>query len=77
MTTFQFDSITVSLCNIFVDRQLTLVDRQRQVLVYSHGRRPRRGLGGRSPQNLRWGTANASIPPNIWRSSVIGSVRKY
>jgi len=22
-----------------------------------------RGTGGRSPQNLRWGTAHASVPP--------------
>ena len=35
------------------------------------------GLGGRSPQNLRWGTAHAFAPFNILRSSVIGCVRKY
>src|SRR6218665_2784942 len=30
------------------------------------------GLGGRSPQNWRWGTAHALVPPNILRSSVVG-----
>ena len=29
------------------------------------------GTGGTVPQNLRWGTAHASVPPNI-SSSVIG-----
>jgi len=29
---------------------------------YTHGRRPR-GTGGRSPKNLKWGTAHASVPP--------------
>ena len=28
------------------------------------------GLGGRSPKNLRWETAHASVPPYILRSSV-------
>ena len=30
-----------------------------------HGWRPR-GTGGRSPQNLRWGTAHASVHPIFW-----------
>src|SRR6218665_755199 len=31
------------------------------------------GLGGRSPpKNLRWGTAHATVTPNILRSSVCG-----
>ena len=34
-------------------------------------------IGGTVPQNLRWGMAHASDPPNIWKSSVIGNVRKY
>jgi len=34
------------------------------------------GTGGRSPQNLRWGTAYAFVPRNISRSSVIGCVAK-
>ncbi len=34
------------------------------------------GLGGRSPQNLRWGRP-MHPSPNIWRSSVIGCAAKY
>ena len=41
-----------------------------------HGRRPR-GTGGRSPQELRWGTAHASVPPTILRSSVCRMVWKH
>ena len=33
----------------------------------NQGRRPRGGLGGRSPpQNLRWGTAHALVPPQYF-----------
>ena len=35
------------------------------------------GLGGRYPQNLRWGTAHASVPLNILRSTVMGCEAKY
>src|SRR6218665_3617116 len=35
----------------------------------NQGRRPRGGLGGRSPQNLRWGKAHALVPP-IFREVV-------
>jgi len=36
------------------------------------------GLGGRSPQSVRWGgAAHAFVPPNILRSSVVGCARKY
>ena len=38
------------------------------------GRRP---MGTVPLKNLRWGTAHASVPPNILRSSVVGCVRKY
>jgi len=33
--------------------------------------------GGLSCQNLRWGTAHASVAPNILRSNVVGCARKY
>src|SRR6218665_451539 len=36
-----------------------------------------RGLGGRSPQSSRWGTAHAFVLPNILRSSVVGCARNY
>ena len=36
------------------------------------------GTGGTvPPQNLRWGTAHALVPPNILRSSVVGCAWKY
>jgi len=36
------------------------------------------GTEGRSPQNnLRWGTAHASVHPNILRTNVIGCEAKY
>src|SRR6218665_632354 len=38
----------------------------------------RRGTGGTvPPTNLRWGTAHASVTPDILRSSVVGCARKY
>src|SRR6218665_312538 len=40
-------------------------------------RRKPRGLGGRSPQSLRWGDSPCIRPPNILRSSVVGCARKY
>src|SRR6218665_3075532 len=43
---------------------------------FFHGRKPG-GLGGRSPQNVRWGKAHASVTHNILRSSVVGSAQKY
>ena len=33
----------------------------------TQGRRPR-GDGGRSPKNLRWGDAQASVPPIFWKA---------
>ena len=44
----------------------------------SHGWRPRLGLGGRFPQNLRWegGLPIHPSTPNILRSSVVGCSRK-
>src|SRR6218665_199549 len=36
-----------------------------------------RGTGGTGPPNLRWGTAHASVSPNILRSNVVGCARKY
>ena len=39
---------------------------------HSHGRRPREELGGRTPKIWGGGTAHASVPPNILRSSVCG-----
>ena len=35
------------------------------------------GTGGTVPQDLRLGTAHASVPPNILRSTVIGCEAKY
>src|SRR6218665_1979379 len=40
-------------------------------------RRKPRGLGGRSPQSLRWGDSPCIRPPNILRSIVVGCARKY
>jgi len=42
----------------------------------NQGRKPR-GLGGRSPQSLRWGDGPCIRPPNILRSSVVGCARKH
>src|SRR6218665_3256587 len=50
--------------------QLCISDRE--PYQYSQGR-----TGGPAPQNLRWGTAHASVPPNILRSSVIVCAQKY
>ena len=36
-----------------------------------------RGLGAVPPKNVRWGTAHASVLPNILRSSVVGRAPKY
>ena len=41
----------------------------------TQGRRPREGLGGRSPQNLRWGDAHAFVPP-IFGEVVLSDARE-
>ena len=43
----------------------------------SQGRRPRGDWGDGPPTNLRWGNGPCIRPPNILRSSVVGSARKY
>ena len=35
------------------------------------------GLGGRSPQNLRWGTAHASVPPIFRELLLLECEAKY
>ena len=40
----------------------------------NQGRRPR-GTGGTDPQNLRWGTAHALVPP-IFRQVVLSGARE-
>ena len=40
-------------------------------------RRPRGGLGGRSPKKFQVGDGPCIRPPNVFRSSVVGCARKY
>ena len=46
------------------------------ILHYKHGRRLR-GTGGTAPKKFEVGDGPCIRPPNIFRSSVVGCVRKY
>ena len=75
-TLFTYYAVHYNYC--IVNRRISLLLKLVFEKVWpTHGRRPRVGLGGGPPKT--WGGGGPCIrpPPNILRSSVIGSVRKY